>query len=213
MIWSRQLPWRILVYSVKAWQIYKELNMEFYKVKCWPFTSFIILIVPNRNLFPAEKLLEPLQYLLALHTNLLTWKPFSMTARVRSYCKADFYLSSVTLTREYSHSPQEICCRSVKPFAWNTAYQLVQWETWGMTNFSRGWMKWAVGDVCLTWSSWQLYHEWSWSGSEPGSESQLADNTSLRCGQHRSQKYAHLFVCPTGLPGLEQIFTREKDTD
>ena len=62
--------------------------MEFYKVKCWPFTGLIILIVLNRNLFPAEKSSESLQCLIDLHADLLIRKPFAMMVTVRSYCKA-----------------------------------------------------------------------------------------------------------------------------
>lgn len=58
--------------------------MEFYEVKCWPFTS--LLIVLNRNLFPAEKP-ESLQCLTDFYAKLLIQKPFAMMVMVRSYCK------------------------------------------------------------------------------------------------------------------------------
>lgn len=64
----------ILVYNIRAWQIYKEFNMEFYKVKCWPFTSLLIFL--NRNLFPAEKSSESLQCLIDFHAKLLIQKAF-----------------------------------------------------------------------------------------------------------------------------------------
>lgn len=179
--------------------------MEFYKVKCWPLTSLIILIVLKRNLFPAEKSLEALQCFTDLHANLLIWKPFATTARVRSYCRACFSDFSWVISPwlENVAMALEIYSGSVKFPAYSIAYQLVWWETWGMTNFSRRWVKWAVHQLlCLFGIRLLAALQWVvllWIFA--------VNNMDV------GNLHTCLLVQVTGLPGLGQILIREKDRE